>query len=63
MWGVTDLCSECVESAYPLSFMFISRFAFESYFVCTGSAYFMLLMFRSGIVLWKTFAEPVRFGV
>ena len=60
--SMVDLCSGCVTSAYSSSFMFISRFAFESCFVCTGSAYFMLLMFRSGTVLWKSFAEPVRFS-
>ena len=60
--SMVDLCSECVTSAYSLSFMFILRFALESCFVCTGSAYFMLMMFRSGIDLWKSFAEPVRFS-
>ena len=60
--SMDDLCSKCVSSVYSLSFMLILQFSLESCFVCTGSAYFMLLMFRSSTVWWKIFVEPVRFS-
>ena len=61
--SMVDLCSECVMRVYSSSFMLILQYSLESCFVYTGSAFYMSLMFRSSTILWKTFAEPVRFSL
>ena len=61
--SMVDLCSEYVMSVYSSSFMLILQYSLESCFVCTGSTCLMSLMFKSGTIFWKTFAEPVRFSL
>jgi len=60
--SMVDLCSECAMGVYPSSFTFMFRYSLESCLACTGSAVFMLLMFRFCTDVWNTFTEPVRFG-
>ena len=60
---MVDLCSECAMGVYPSSFAFIFRYSLESGFACTGSALSLIIILRSSTVMWKTFTEPVRFGL
>jgi len=60
---MVDLRSECVMSVYSSSFALILQHSLESCFVSARSVNLLSLMFRSNTVLWKTFAEPVRFSL
>ena len=61
--STVDLCSEYALGVYPSIFMLIFRYSLESCFACNGSAFFLLITFKSDVDMWKTFTEPVRFGL
>ena len=61
--SVVDLYSEYTASVYPSISMFIVRYLLGSCFACTGSALSLIKILRSSTVVWKTYTEPVRFGL
>ena len=61
--SMVDLCSGYVMSVCSLIFMLILHITLDSCLVRTRSAYSMIITLRSDANEWKTFAEPVRFGL
>ena len=61
--SMADLCSECVPGVYSLCFMLILQYSLESCLIRFGSMCFMFIKSRSGVIVWKTYTEPVRFSL
>ena len=61
--SVTDLCSGYIMSVCSWISMLILPLMYESCLIRFGSMCFVLIIFRSGNVVWKTYAEPVRISL